>query len=40
MIVVELARFSGETEVGNGWGLEVFDFEAGRPFVLGFVLEF
>jgi hypothetical protein len=39
VVVVELARFGGEAEVGDGRRLVVCDFEAGRPFVLGLVLQ-
>jgi hypothetical protein len=37
VVVVELARFGGETEVGDRRNLEVFDLKASGPFALGLV---
>jgi hypothetical protein len=39
VVVCELAGLGGEAEVGDGRDFEVGDFEALRPFVVGFVLE-
>ena len=39
VVIGELARLGGETDVGNGWDLEVWNFEALGPLVFSLVLQ-
>lgn len=40
VVVAEFTSLGGEAQVSNGWDLELRNFEALRPFIFCFVLEF